>query len=173
MNDTASITETLTNIGFLESGACEFYRNKNGFLALRYKGSDYSRVQVLRTLPLSMPDVYICVNDMDSNEIGILENLSGLLREQADMLIGELENRYYCPSISDITSIKEKMGFYYFDILIGDYKKTFSVKDISKNIKQLKSGAIMLTDIDGNRYLIPDLSKIASKSSRQLEPYLY
>ena len=165
--------QSFVNIGFLEAGDCEFYRNKNGFLALKYRDKEYPRVQVLRAMPLTRPDVYICVNDMENNELGILESLEGLKEGMAEMVAEELGSRYYCPRISDITSVKEKMSFYYFDVLIGDYKKTFSVKDIGKNIKQLHGEGIMLTDIDGNRYLIPDITKIASKSARQLEPFLY
>ena len=165
--------QSVVSIGYFDGGDCEFYRNKNGFLAFKYQGKDYPRVQVLRAMPLTKPDVYICVNDMENNEIGILESLDSLEKSMADLVTEELGNRYYCPKISDISAIKEKMGFYYFDVLIGDYKKTFSIKDISKNIKQLHDGGIMLTDIDGNRYLIPDISKIAHKSARQLEPFLY
>lgn len=158
--------------GLSDAGDFEFYRSKSGFLALRHAGEDYKRIKVLRALPLSRPDVYICVSTMDNKEIGIIESLDSLPREMADMVREELESRYYSPEITGIKSIKEKMGFYYFDTMLGDYKKTFSVKDISKSIKQLKSGIIMITDVDGNRYLITDLSKIASKTARQIEPYL-
>ena len=32
---------------------------------------------------------------------------------------------------------------------------------------------IVITDVDGSRYLIPDVWKIDTKSRRKIEPYLY
>lgn len=162
----------LTNIIFLEEDKCVFYRNKNGFLSLVYDGKEYNRVQVLRSLPLTHPDVYISVHDMENNEIGILENLESLPEPMAEMVLEDLNRRYYCPTLTEISSIKEKSGFYYFDVSIGKHKKSFSIKHLGKSIKELSDGDIMLTDVDGNRYLIADLSKLNSKVIRQLEPYL-
>lgn len=175
MSETISTVQTgaLTSIGFLEPENCAFYRNANGFLCLRYAGEEHSRVQALRSLPLTQPDTFICIQTMENKEIGILETLAALPDEMAALVREDLERRYYCPAITDITSIKEKMGFFYFDVSIGGFKKTFSVKDLGKSIKELRQGGLMLTDVDGNRYLIPDLSKITPKCARQLEPYLY
>ncbi|MDR1630162.1 MAG: DUF1854 domain-containing protein [Oscillospiraceae bacterium] len=175
MSETTTAVQTgaLTNIGFLELEKCEFYRNPNGFLCLRYEGEEHNRVQALRSLPLTQPDAFLCIQDMENQEIGILETLTTLPEGMAELVQEELERRYYCPGITDITSIKEKMGFYYFDVSIGGFKKTFSVKDLGKSIKELRRGGILITDVDGNRYLIPDLAKITPRCARQIEPYLY
>jgi len=58
-------------------------------------------------------------------------------------------------------------------VAFGDYKKIFAVKDISRSIKQIDEKCIVITDVDGSRYLIEDVWKIDSKSRRKIEPYLY
>ena len=143
------------------------------FLALELNGEDYKRVQLSRALPFSAPSQYICVADMEGKEVAVLESLEAFDAEQLALLETELGIRYFYPIVTQVKSIKEKMGSYYVDLNIGEHKKTIAVKDISKNLKQLGGGTIVLTDVDGNRFMIPDVYKIQKKSLQSLEPYLY
>lgn len=169
----SNIKDEVLAISFLSPDTCTFYINKNGFIALKTADVDYKRVRLVRTLPLRRPFEYISVTDMDKKEIGIIRDIREFTDSEKEIIERDLNDRYYCPEITEILSIKEKMGFFYFDVSINGYKKTFAVKDISRNIKQLESGAVMFTDADGNRFIIPDLNSVKSKSRRQIEPYLY
>ncbi|MBO5858893.1 MAG: DUF1854 domain-containing protein [Clostridia bacterium] len=151
---------------------CVFSINPNGFLAAEIDGKTYKRVILTRALPLSAPDEYICVSDIEKNEVGVIEKIAAFSPEQQKLINSELSQRYYCPVIEKIESIKEKMGNFYFDVVIGGIKKSFAVKDITKSIRQ-HGDAIDVTDIDGNRYRITDFDAIEAKSRRKLEPYLY
>jgi len=158
---------------FTPAADCRFYRNANGFLGLELNGTDHKRVQLSRALPFSDPGRYICVADMEGKEIAVLESLEDLEEDARALLEAELGIRYFYPIVTQVKSIKEKMGSYYLDLAIGEYKKTIAIKDISKNLKQLGSGKIVLTDVDGNRFMIPDVYRIQKKSLQALEPYLY
>ena len=151
---------------------CVFSLNPNGFLAAEIDGKEFKRVILTRTLPLSLPDEYICISDIEKNEVGIIEKIADFSPEQQKLINSELSQRYYCPVIDKIETIKEKMGNFYFDVIIGGVKKSFAVKDITKSIRQ-HGNAIEVTDIDGNRYRIADFNSIEAKSRRKLEPYLY
>lgn len=151
---------------------CIFSVNPSGFLAAEIDGKVYKRVILTRTLPLSLPNEYICISDIEKNEVGIIEKIADFSPEQQKLINSELSQRYYCPVIDKIESIKEKMGNFYFDVVIGGVKKSFAVKDITKSIRQ-HGDAIDVTDIDGNRYRIADFDSIEAKSRRKLEPYLY
>jgi hypothetical protein len=151
---------------------CVFSLNSSGFLSADIDGKEYKRVILTRSLPLSLPDEYICISDIEKNEVGIIEKISAFSPEQQKLINSELSQRYYCPVIEKIESIKEKMGHFYFDVVIGGVKKAFAVKDITKSIRQ-HGDAIDVTDIDGNRYRITDFASIEAKSRRKLEPYLY
>lgn len=160
-------------INFLDPEKCSFYVNANGFTALKTEDKDYRRVRLIRTLPLHRPFEYISVSDMDKKEIGIIRDVSDFSESDREIIKNDLEARYYCPEITELHSIRDKMGFFYFDVSIDGFKKTFSVKDISRNIKMLDSGAVMLTDADGNRFVIPNISALKASSRRKLEPFLY
>ncbi len=166
------VTEIM-DINALELRNAEFYLSGNGFVGLRYLDKDYKRVVFSRILPLNNPDEYISVMDTENKEIGIILSLRELGERQAEIVGNELSKRYFCPAIQKITSVKEKMGYVYFDAHIKGRSRNFAVKDVSRNIRQLGDQRIIIFDVDGNRYLIEDTSAMDKKSLRLLEPYLF
>ena len=166
------VTEIM-DINMINTEKAEFYLAGNGFVGLRYLDTDYKRVVFSRILPLNNPDEYISVMDKENKEIGIILSIKELRDEQAVIVNNELLKRYYCPAILKITSVKEKMGYVYFDVNIKGRSRNFAVKDVSRNIRQLGDQRIIIFDVDGNRYLIEDTSAMDKKSLRLLEPYLF
>ena len=169
---TGSASPDVLKTEFVSPEDCEFFETEYGFLGVTLRGKTYRRVILTRALPLTAPDEYLCISDVDKNEIGIIKNADDFSAEQQTLIRKELSLRYYCPLISEIIGIKEKMGHFYFDVKIGEQKKSFTVRDISKSVRQLDNG-VSIIDMDANRYLIPDFSAIPAKSRRMLEPYLY
>ncbi len=168
----STISENSLKTEYLSKDECEFFATASGFLGAKIRGNEYKRVILSRAMPLTMPDSYICVYDMDFKELGIVENISDFGEEQSKLIENELSQRYFCPAITQIISVKEKFGNFYFDVMIGDFKKSFTVKNITRSIRYHGKG-FDLIDVDGNRYRIEDYEKINSKSRRQLDPYLY
>ena len=158
-------------ISFL-SPDCSLFGECNGFLTLNYNNKFYPRVILTRALPLGSPDKYISVSDIEKNEIGIIEDKNLFSAQQQILINNELKKRYYMPKITSIENIKDKMGHFYFDVHISGKKHTFSVRDLAKHIRLVDMGVI-ITDSDGNRYLIRNLENISKKSRKKLEPYLY
>ncbi|MBQ6065828.1 MAG: DUF1854 domain-containing protein [Clostridia bacterium] len=171
MTVTSITPETLTT-DYLDPKVCEFYEYNGCFLGMRLNGEEHNRVILTRALPLNDPDNYVCVTDVERKELGIIEHIADFSAEQQSLIRKELSQRYFCPDITSITAIKEKMGHFYFDVKVGDYPMSFTIRDLVKNIR-CTEGHVILTDVDGNRFLISDLERIDKKSRRKLEPYLY
>lgn len=169
---TNTISPTSLSTQYVTPENCEFFTGEAGFLGAKINGSTYNRVILKRALPFKAPEDYICITDTEKTELGIIEHVSQFSETQQKLIDKELNLRYFCPVISDILSIKEKMGHFYFDVLIGKTKKSFTVRDISKNVRSHGTN-IDITDIDGNRFRITDFKSISSKSRRKLEPYIY
>ena len=157
---------------YLTADNCEFFASAHGFLGAKIKGEEHKRVILSRALPLSEPWKYICIADVEKKELGIIEDVSAFSDTQRELIRNELSQRYFCPVITEIKSVREKFGNFYFDVMIGDFKKNFTVKNLNKNIRYHGEG-FDLIDVDGNRYRIPDFKAISPKSRRNLEPYLY
>ena len=161
------------SLEFLDSKMCSFSFNKNNFLVLTLGSEEKGRVKLIRAYPYSLTSEYICVHDLEDNEIGIIKNLNDLDNSSKSACERELENRYYCPTISNVKSIKERMGHFYFEVIIDGKEKKFTVRDITRNLRHTSESTLLIFDMDGNRYIIPEFERIEEKSKRLLEPYLY
>lgn len=165
------------HIGFLDLEKAEFYITPGGFTGLKYNGSDFKRITLRRALPIGQPMDYISVADPDNKEIGIIRALSDLSEEQRGIVAAELDTRYYCPAVYEVKSVKDKLGYVYFELVLcrdsRRYEKTCTVKDVSKNIRMLGDDRLIIFDVDGNRYIINSLKELDKKSLHRLEPYLF
>lgn len=167
-----AITPETLRTEYVKPDRCSFFGFGEYFLGMTLDGRKYDRVVLTRAMPLNSPDRYICITDVERNELGVIEAVSDFPEEQRRLIEKELSQRYFCPNVTEITSIKEKMGHFYFDVMIGDYKRSFTIKDLAKNIR-CSGNSVTLTDVDGNRFMIDDIKQINRKSRRKLEPYLY
>lgn len=172
----SSLSEAI-DIGLLELDKAEFYVTPGGFTGLKYGDADYKRVTFRRALPIGQPMEYISVANHENKEIGMIRAVSELSDGQRGIVMAELENRYYCPAVFEVKSVKDKLGYVYLELSIGRdgrrYDKTCTVKDVSKNIRMLGDDRLIIFDVDGNRYLVNALSKLDKKSLSRLGPYLF
>lgn len=164
---------TKLSLEFLNPQECRFFRNNNGFLIFSLNNENKGRIKLSRSYPFSRPNEYICISDLEDKEIGILRDIAELDKSSKELAEAELNTRYYCPTITEIKAIKEKMGHFYFETKIGDKEKNFTVKNITRNIRFAGEDTLLIFDMDGNRFIMPEFSKTDIKSKRLLEPYLY
>lgn len=154
---------------------------KNSFLTLSFttkdengetKTTDYDRVFLHRAFPFDHPESYISVQDADKNEIGMISDLSIFPPETAALLRGELTRKYYALTLTAIHSIRDRYGYAYCFASAEDGPINFTMRDVARSILKVDENHIVMTDIDGNRYDIPDIHKLDRKSYRRIELYL-
>jgi len=177
MSDTVSIGQI--DIGLIDINKANFYKTEGGFTGLRYDGQEHRHITLRRTLPIGRPTEYISIADTKNNEIGIIKSINDLKGEQLDIVVTELDKRYYCPEILEVKSVKDKLGYVYMELLLsikGESKKhtkNCAVKDVNRNIRMLSDESLIIFDVDGNRYIIKDISKLDKNSLKRLEPFLF
>ena len=74
----SKMTTDKLSIEFLNPADCVFSFNANGFLLMSLDGENKGRVKLIRSYPYSLTDEYICVHDIEDNEIGIIRDLKEL-----------------------------------------------------------------------------------------------
>ena len=171
--------ETQLDIGLMNIEKAEFYIAKGGFLGLRLEDKDYPHVVLRRSLPVKEPMKYISVADHENKEIGIIRSIEDLPEgTQREMVVDELDNRYYAPKILEILSVKDKLGYVYVEMRVQnkgskEYNKNCAVKDVNRNIRMLNDTSLAIFDVDGNRYIVEDLDQLDKNSIKRLDPYLF
>lgn len=167
-----------------------FSRTKNGFPSLRAFipqikkddleettsdepiWQDIGRVFFHRAFPFDSANSFISVTDKDGNEYGMIKNLSDFDGNGQDIIQEELDRKYFTPVIIKINSLKDRFGYSYWDVETEQGNASFTMRDTFSNIARASETRLVLTDVDGNRYEIPDVTVLDKKSFRKIELYL-
>jgi len=148
----------------------EFIDEENNTKEMRKE--TFGRIVLHRLFPFSESHSDISVLDREQNEIGIIKELSDFDPETEEMLRKELDKKYFVPKIESIISMKDRYGFSNWKVNTDVGRITFSVKDTYSSITKLNAGRIFIFDVDGNRYEIPDISKLDKRSFKKIELFL-
>lgn len=157
------------------------FEPKNNFLTLKIKTpneegvteeKEYDRVYLHRAFPFEDKFEYISVDDKDGKEIALIKSIEDLEENQRKYITDELDRKYYLPTIIKILSMKERFGFSYWKVLTDTGERTFTMQDTYRSIHKINTTHVFLTDVDGNRYDIPDLEALDHKSYKKIELYI-
>ena len=144
----------------------------NNFLYVEVDGVS-QRAFLCRQFPFDLEWEFISVMNAESEEIGIIRRLDDFGEEAQSLLRAELTRRYYSPAIERILSVKERYGFSYWKVICtGEGEVSFTLRDTYRSIIHAGGERVILLDVNGNRFHIPDVSLLDRKSYKKIELYL-
>lgn len=165
------LADDILEVRKLDKNNATFTATSGGFVSLTYNGTTYARVNFYRTFPFTNPREYISVRETDekAREIGIILSLSDLSKEQQTLIEQQLTIRYFTPTILKLIQLKQEYGYAYLDADTNYGRCKFITRISNSSIVALSPTRVLLIDIDGNRFEIPDLSKLSKKEQRKIE----
>ncbi|MGQ9540014.1 MAG: DUF1854 domain-containing protein [Armatimonadota bacterium] len=122
------------------------------------------RVHVVRCFPLSDPHHFLSLRDGADQEIGILKSLHGLDPESRRIIEEELDRRYFVPAVQKVYSVREEYGTITWDVQTNRGRRVYQVRHLRDNVQEVTPTRLIITDMDGNRFEIPDTTKLDSRS---------
>lgn len=167
-------SEELLEMRFLTKENAVFSRTEGGFVALKTGGKEYSRVGIYLTFPLTNPEEFISVREADekAKEIGLVEKLSGLEKEQQEMIREQIRLRYFMPVITKVLDVKDEYGYAYWHVMTGFGVCRFTTQMSGDAVVSLSDSRLLVTDIDGNRYEIPDFYQLSVTERKKLDLFI-
>lgn len=144
---------------------------KNDFLHIKTEGYE-GRVHLCREFPFELEWEFISVMDERQSEVGIIRSVSLFAGAGDDMLRTELSRRYYAPVVDKILGVKERYGFSYWRVHTAEGNVSFTLHDTYRSIIRAGGGRVVLLDVNGNRFEIPDVEALDRKSYKKIELYL-
>lgn len=167
-------TDEMLRIRYLTKENAKFERSGHGFLRLTVGEEVYDRVSVVRMFPMQTKTDLLSIRTTDekSKEIGIIEKLSDVDEETGKMLLEQLNLRYFMPVIYKVKQIKSEFGYAYWDVQTDKGECRFTIQMGGNAIAHLTDTRIIITDIDGNRFEIPDVEKLTHKERKKLDLFL-
>ncbi len=168
-------SQDILEIRYLNRDNAVFKQTEGGFISLDFNGKHYERVGIFHSFPFTSPEEFISVREPDERqrEIGMIRSLSEELEgEQAEALRRQLAMRYFIPKIKKIYQIKEEYGYAYFDVNTDFGKCKFVIQMNGGGVVSLSETKVLITDLDGNRFEIPDLTKLSGKELQKLDLFI-
>ena len=167
-------SEEVLNMRFLTSENAAFRRTEGGFLALKFEEKDYERVGVYLTFPLTNPDEFISIREADekAKEIGIIRSIQDLGREEQEMIREQVRLRYFMPIIRKVLDVKDEYGYAYWQVTTDFGSCRFTTHMGGDAVVNLGEARYQVTDIDGNRYEIPDLYSLSVMERKKLDLFI-
>ncbi len=157
---------------WLEPKQLRFFYHK-GVLRLTVNNErSYWKVQVYRCFPLTDPERYISVRDASNNEIGLIRDLADLDPESQRVVREALHRRYLVPVIRRVLSVRERIGLLQWEVETDRGYRRFLTRSGAEGVEQPQPQQVVLTDLDGNRYHIPDITALDPISFALLRRWL-
>ena len=157
----------------MNSQALTLKRHADSMLMLVLAGEDpVNRVRVVCAAPLSHPDRYITFLDEKGRELCTVDRLDDLSPSEHELVEEELDSYYLGSTIQRITELESEFGIAYWEVETPRGHRDFVVKDVQSSITWLSPTRLLIMDVDGNRFEIPDSGSLDPRSRNLLEMVL-
>jgi hypothetical protein len=169
MQEATSITD---EVQFLDAPNVKIARNSFEELTVELSdGTSHANVEAIRSFPLTDSNKYITLLDSEGEEIGIIQDIKQLPRESAEILVSELQKRYFMPKITKIHKLDGEFGVTQWVVETNRGPVTFSMRT-RYDVVSLENGRVLIKDADGNRYEIENYHGLDPESIVLLETQL-
>ena len=126
----------------------------------------YLSVKAVFAAPLSYPNAYISLIDDKGEEICMLPSLDNLDEGTCEVIQKEITKRYLSAVIYKIHAIRSEFGVSYWDVQTDRGEREFVVEENPNQFIWLSETRVLIIDVDGNRFDIPDYAQLDAHSIR-------
>ncbi len=132
----------------------------------------YRKARILRVAPLTSPERYFSLRDETDWEIGVLRGLEELDDDSRCLAEAEIARRYVLPRILRIRKSRERFEIVEWEVETDRGGRRILTRDLRQSLLEPTPGRCVLTDVDGNRYDVPDISALDEHSRALLLEHL-
>jgi hypothetical protein len=156
-------------IQYLTPENATFAKTVGNMLSVKVNGEEHPSVYVHCSFPHKNKRIYLSVRTIDNKEIGIVSSLDDFPKETADLLEEQVQIRYFAPEITKVVKVKEEFGYSYWEAETTAGFCRFTVRGGGGNVKLVSEKRLLITDVDGNRFIIAELDRLSDKEYRMIE----
>lgn len=156
-------------IVYLTPENTEFRETAGQMLAVTVGGKEHPVVFLHCSFPHTNKRLYISIRTIENKEIGIIKSLDVFPNAIVSLLEKHIQLRYFAPEITKVTNIKEEYGYSYWDTQTTAGACRFTVRSGGSNVKLVSEQALLINDVDGNRFIIPHIDQLSDKEYRMVE----
>ncbi len=137
-----------------------------------YTGEKFTELELRRMFPITGLNKYIALIDSEGNEIAVIRSIDDLMPESKAVVESCLREYYMIPRITRFIKMSEKFKIWMWTAETDKGICTFEIRNHLTAIKPLYDGRVLIKDANDNRYEIPDVNALDSKSKKMILPKL-
>ncbi len=149
-----------------------FEETKGHMLNVKVENKLFERVLIHSSFPHTAPTKYISVRTDENKEVGLIEDIEIFGDEQKELILKQIKLRYFAPEITKIISVKDEFGYTYWAVETTSGECRFTVRNGGGNIIHPTGNKYLITDVDGNRFVISDITKLPPKEYKMIDIYI-
>ena len=158
---------------YIEGPEVRITENEKIFVNVEfYTGEKFTELELHRMFPITGLTKYIALLDSEGNEIAVIRNIDDLMPESKKVVENCLREYYMIPRITRFIKMSEKFKIWMWTAETDKGICTFEIRNHLTAIKPLYDGRVLIKDANDNRYEIPDVNTLDSKSKKMILPKL-
>jgi len=124
----------------------------------------YHTVKPVWASPLARPNHWLALLNGKGEEIVTIEDTAALPRHSWEAAQEELRRRYLTATVTRVISANFVFGSTYWHVESSRGEREFVTQSLQENALWLSPTHLMLLDVDGNRFEIPNVSALDEPS---------
>jgi hypothetical protein len=149
-----------------------FYEPKDRLRLTVGEERSYPTVKPAWAAPLSRPGRHLALLDGKGQEIVTISDPNTLPPASLEAVKEELHRRYLTATVSTITHAKAEFGATYWHVETDRGPRDFVTQSLQENAQWLSDNHLLLIDVDGNRFELPDIKSMDDRSRTFVETIL-
>jgi hypothetical protein len=151
----------------LDAGNLRLEAGEGSALTIYASGTTYHGVKLVLCRPLNDPGNLAVLQDRDGKELALVSHLDKLDKGSRQVLDLSLRMRALTAKVKSIKSLAHQYGAVYWSVDTDRGPREFVLKGLTEHVRWLSDSRILMTDVDGNRFEIKDMTAL-DKHSREL-----
>ena len=145
----------------------QLFRGPHGILRATIDGDrSVLRAKVVCAFPLSDQHRYLSILDGKGKEACLIESVDRLDAASQRLVAEELARYYRVSAIRRIHRVRQEYRTFYWDVRTERGGRDFVVKWGPDTVLWLTPKTVQLEDVDGNRFIIPDIDELDPRSRK-------
>ena len=149
-----------------------FYDPKDQLRLTVGDDKSYITVKPVWAAPLSRPEKFLALLDGKGEQIVMVDDPKQLPAESFEAVKQELHRRYLTAQVKSVVLAKEEFGATYWTVETDRGRRDFVTQNLQENAIWLGPEHLLLLDVDGNRFEIPDVGKLDATSQMFVDTIL-
>lgn len=162
-----------TTFNLLDPAEIRVEQDEDGVVWVRpFDGEARMVDRAVPSFPLTQSHAFVTIFDEQGEEIGVIRSLRKLDHRSRKLLEEEIERSYFMPEIQQILDVKEGLGLETWEVVTSKGERTFEVRTSRRDVRPVGRRRLLIKDVDGNRFDIPDWAQLDAPSQLLIERHI-